>query len=427
MATVLIVGGSGREHALARSLADDADVDLVLCAPGNAGTAALSNVYNVDQAEPSEVASLAVREDVDLAVVASERALIDGLADELRRRGVPAFGFGRRMAQLSGSKIYAKRFMSKNEVPSPPYRVFNRPKPALGYLEAMWAEDPDQPYVVKPDEPCQGRGRRVVRDVREAKRALHQLLTDRACGVGERVIIEEGVGGHDVSLAALTDGEALVTLPPVRVDRRLADGDSGPPNQGMGALVPAPSVNEHVYGRVEAEILLPTLDGMHAERAASAGALDLGLRIDSKGKPYALTYGASLDAPQAQALLALWASDLYPVLSACADGRLAEADIQWRDGAAASVVLCVAGYPDELTHQNELITGVEDVEALPNVVVDHDGTDLRRGQLVTRGGRVLTITGLGSDGAEARERAYDAIERIRFRGMRYGGDSGAVP
>lgn len=419
MATVLIVGSGGREHALARSLADDADVGRVLCAPGNAGTAALANVYNVPQAEPSELVALAVREDVDLAVVGPEDALIDGLADELRRRGVRAFGFGRDAAQLGGSKIHAKRFMSKNGVPSPPYRVFAHPKPALSYLEAMWAEDPMQPYVVKPDEPCQGRGNQIVRNVREAKRALHGLLSDRACGVGERVVVEEGIGGHDASLTALTDGQTLVTLPPAHVHHRLEESGVGPNTEGMGAYAPAALLDNRIYGRVEAEILLPTLDGMHADRAASAGALDLGLRVDPKGKPYALAYHVGFGDPQAQTLLALLASDLYPVLAACEGGRLDRAELRWRDGAAVSVVLTVAGYPHDLAHQNEPIVGLANVEAMPDVFVDHGDTDRHRGQLVTRGGRVLTVTGRGPDMASARERAYEAIGQVHFPGMRY--------
>ena len=424
MATVLIIGDGGREHALARALADDADVDRVLCAPGNAGTEALANVYNVPQAQPSDVRALAAREAVDLVVVGAEEPLIAGVGDELRRRGLRVFGFGQRTAQLAGSRIAAKRFMERNGMPTPPYRVFADPKPALAHLEAMWAESAHRSFVIHADEPCQGRGRHPVGDVRQAKQVLHRLFTDRQCGVGDHVVIEEGVSGDDVSLAALTDGETLVTLPPVHVDRRLGDRDTGPHTRGMGAYAPATALDERAYGRVEAEILLPTLDGLHAERATSAGALDLGLTVDPKGKPYALTYGASLGDPQAQALLALLDGDLYPVLSACADGRLDQADLQWREGAAVSVVLCVAGYPDELTHQNEQITGLDDAERMPNVVVDPHGTDRRRGQLVTRGGRVVTITGLGPDGASARERAYRAIERIRFRGMRYRADIG---
>ncbi len=424
MATVLIIGDGGREHALARSLADDADVDRVLCAPGNAGTEALAGVFNVPQAEPSDLIALAAREAVDLVVAGAEQPLMQGAADELRRRGLRVFGFGQRTAQLAASSICAKRFMERNGIPTPSYRVFTHPNPALTYLEAVWAESPQQPFVIQAEEPCYGRGRRPVRTVREAERALQRLLADRECGVGDHVVIEEGVRGEDVSLAALTDGETLVTTPPVHVHRRLADGETGPGTPGMGAHAPATALNEQVYGRVEAEILLPTLDGWHAERATSAGAWDLGLRIDPKGKPYALTYGASLGDPQAQALLALLGSDLYPVLSACADGRLDLAELRWREGTAVSVVACVSGYPDQLTHQGEPITGLAEVERLPNVTVDQHGTDLRRGQLVTRGGRVLTITGLGADGTEARERAYDAIERIRFRGMRYRADIG---
>jgi len=425
MATILIIGSGGREHALARSLADDDGVDRVICAPGNAGTEALDNVVNWPHAELREIVASAAREDVDLVVIGPERPLIDGMADELRRRGMRVVGFGRSAAQLAGSKIHAKRFMGKYGIPTPAFRVFTHPNPALCYLDVMWADDPRQTFVIKADEPCRGQGSFPVESSQEARRVLRRLLTEQYCRVGEQVIIEEGIAGRDASLTVLTDGQTLLTLPPTHVAKRVDDGDAGPNTKGMGAFAPASLLDDHAYGRVESEILLPTLDGMHAERMADAGVLDIGLMIDPKGKPYALEYNVRLGDPQTQALTALLESDLYPVLSACADGELNRAELHWRDGAAVSVVLCVEGYPDELTHQNEPIAGFDEIEAMPDIVIDHNGTDRRRGQLVTRGDRILTITGTGPDLSSARETVYEAIGSIRFRGMCYRTDIAA--
>ena len=419
MSTILIVGSGGREHALARSLANDVDVDRVVCAPGNAGTEALEDVANFPHTEPNEIVGLAAREGVDLVVIGPERPLIDGTADELRKRGVRVVGFGRNAAQLEGSKVHAKRFMGRYGIPTPAFRVFSHPRPAQRYLDAMWDENPHQAFVIKADEPCRGRGSFPVDGSQEARRVLQRLLSERCCGVGEQVIIEEGIAGRDAALTALTDGQTLLTLPPTQVAQRAGDGDAGPNTEGVGAYAPASPLDDHAYGRVEAEILLPTLDGMHAERVADAGVLEVGLRVDRKGKPYALEYNVRLGDPQTQALMALLAGDLYPALAACADGELDRAELRWRDGAAVSVVLCVEGYPDDLTHQNEPIAGLDEVAEMPNVTVDYDGVARRRGQLVTRGGRILTITGTGPDLASARETAYEAIGGVRFRGMRY--------
>ena len=419
MATVLIIGDGGPEHALARSLADDADVDRVICAPGNAGTEALENVDNFPHADPNEIVGLAAREDVDLVVIGPEQSLIDGVADELRKRGLRVLGFGHHAAELAGSKVHAKRFMGRYGLPTPGFRVFNHPRSALRHLGAMWAEAPDQTFVIRADEPCRGQGTYSVRTPQQAREVLRSLLTERFCGVGRQVVIEEGIEGQNASLAVLTDGETLLTLPPARVERRSTEDAAGPLTEGLGAYVPASGLADHTYGRVEAEILLPTLEGLHAERLAAAGVLEVDLMITRKGKPYALGYGVGFGDPGTQAILALLASDLYPALSACADGELDRAELHWRDGAAVSVVHCVEGYPDDLTHQNEPIVGLDEVAEMPNVTVDYDGVARRRGQLVTRGERILTMTGTGPDLASARETAYEAIGGVRFRGMRY--------
>ena len=419
MATVLIVGSGGREHALARSLVDDADVDHVVCAPGNGGTQLMDDVTNEPLTAPSEIAAFAVREGIDLVVIGPAESLVDGLADELRKRDLPVFGVGRRTAQLEGSKLSAKRFMQTQGIPTPEFRVFTHPKPALTYLDAMWAERPGQPYVIKADELCDGQGSDLVRNRAEARRALQALLTERRCGVGDHVIVEEGVRGQEASLLALTDGATLLTCPLVHVFPRANDDGAGRNTPGMGALAPAPLDDDRTYGRIEDEILLPTIDGLNAERRVRAGALDLGLMVNPKGKPYALDVNVCLGDPQTQALLALLDSDLYPILSGCVEGRLDRVDPQWRDGTAVSVVLCVEGFPEALTHQHEAISGWEDVATRPNVVVDQHGSARRHGRLVTAGGRVLTITGIGPDRETARERAYDAVRSVHFRGMRY--------
>ena len=418
-AKVLVIGSGGREHALVKALADDRDVEYVFAAPGNGGTAAMENVSNVLLKDPRDLVAFATRESIDLTVVGPEQPLVEGIVDHFRRHDLPIFGFGKAAAQLEGSKVFAKRFMQKYAIPTAPFWVFERLTPALRFFQEQFQEDPDRKFFIKADELCAGKGAFPAFSLEEAKEALHRLFDEKFCGVGERVVVEEALRGREASVLALTDGRTLATLPPAQDHKRAYDSDEGPNTGGMGAYAPAPLVNEKVYERVEQEILLPTLLGMEEEGLTDAGVLYLGLMIDPKGKPYVLEYNVRFGDPEAQPILALLESDLYPVLRACVEGRLEGVELKWREGAAVCVVLAVEGYPERYTHQNEEIHGLEEAEQMEDVIVYHAGTEFRGGKFYTKGGRILGVTGLGTTIAEARARAYAAVEKISFRGMRY--------
>ncbi len=419
MAKVLVIGGGGREHAIVRALADDADVDHIYCAPGNGGTAAMPNVTNVLLKDKRDLVALAQREEIDLTVVGPEVPLVEGLVDFFRDHDLRIFGFRKAAAQLEGSKVYAKRFMQKYSIPTAPFRVFESYRQAVMYLEESFQENPDAAFFIKADELCGGKGAIHAPDLETGQRALHAFFKEKRCGVGKQVVVEERLSGQEASVFVITDGKAVATLPPAQDHKTLYDGDQGPNTGGMGAYAPAPLVNEAIYDRVEQEVILPTLLGMEAERISDCGVLYLGLMIDPKGKPYVLEYNVRFGDPEAQPILTLLKSDLYPLLFACTEGKLDQAEIQWEEGAAVCVVLSVSGYPEVYDHQDEEIHGIQEAEALEDVVVYHAGTELRDGKFFTKGGRILGVTGIGCNVAAAQLRAYRAVSTISFTGMHY--------
>lgn len=425
MAKVLVIGGGGREHALVRALADDADVEHVYCAPGNGGTAAMKHVTNLPLKDPRDLVAFAKREEIDLTVVGPEAPLVEGLVDFFQAHDLRIFGFKKAAAKLEGSKAYAKHFMQKYFIPTAPFMVFEGYHQALEYLKEQFQEDPEREFFIKADELCGGKGSIHAPDLESGRRALQTLFKEKRCGVGKRVVIEECLKGEEASVFTFTDGKAIATLPPAQDYKRLHDGDLGPNTGGMGSYAPAPVVTEEVYDRIEQEIILPTIFGMEEDRISDRGILYFGLMIDRKGKPYVLEYNVRFGDPEAQAILPLLKSDLYPVLMACIEGKLDEAKLEWREGAAVCVVLSVSGYPEVYDHQNEEIHGIEEAEGLGDVIVYHAGTELRDGRFFTRGGRILGVTGMGKDVPSARRRAYEAVQKIHFQGMHYRKDIAA--
>jgi len=419
MAKVLVIGSGGREHAIVRALADDAEVEHVFVAPGNGGTAAMENVTNIPLKDPRDLVAFASREEIDLTVVGPEAPLVEGLVDYFRQHGLKIFGFGRAAARLEGSKAFAKRFMQKYAIPTAPFRVFEGPRPAMRYLKEQFEEDPDREFFIKADELCAGKGAFPAPDLTAAEEALRKLFDERCCGKGERVVVEERLRGREASVLVLTDGRSVATLVPAQDYKRAYDGDEGPNTGGMGSYAPTPLVDEQVYERIEQEIILPTLLGMEEERISDSGVLYFGLMIDPKGKPYVLEYNVRFGDPEAQPILSLLKSDLYPILMACLNRKLDQAEIEWHEGAAVCVVISVEGYPERYDYQDREIRGIAEAEQMENVVVYHAGTDLRAGRFYTKGGRILGVTGLAEDIPSARERAYQAVSRIEFEGMRY--------
>lgn len=414
---VLVIGGGGREHALAWRLASSPRVQFVYVAPGNGGTAADRRLRNVAITDLDRLADFAVREGIGLTVVGPEAPLAAGAVDLFRARGLRVFGPTRAAAQLESSKDFAKAFMQRHGIPTAQYRTFAQVAPARAYVDARGA-----PIVVKADGLAAGKGVVVATTVAEAKAAIDAMLIDNRLGdSGARVVIEDFLDGEEASFIVMCDGRNALALATSQDHKRLLDGDAGPNTGGMGAYSPAPVVTPQLHARVMREIIAPTLAGMAAEGMPYTGFLYAGLMIDSAGNPKTLEFNCRLGDPETQPIMLRMKSDFVPLVEAAIDGRLDTVEVEWDRRTALGVVLAAAGYPDEPRKGDA-------IEALPadtdDCVVFHAGTALADGRLITSGGRVLCVTALGDTVREAQRRAYDAVAQVQFDGALYRRDIG---
>ncbi|HET6652894.1 MAG TPA: phosphoribosylamine--glycine ligase [Nocardioides sp.] len=409
---VLVVGSGGREHALALALFRDPEVSQVYAAPGNPGMAAVAELHPVDAVDGAAVAALATELDVDLVVVGPEAPLVAGVADAVRAAGISCFGPSAEAAVLEGSKAFAKDVMAAADVPTALAHVCGTPDEAAAALDAFGA-----PYVVKDDGLAAGKGV-VVTDDRDVA-AGHAA----ACG---RVVIEEYLDGPEVSVFAITDGETVLPMLPAQDFKRVHDGGEGPNTGGMGAYTPLPWAPEGLVDEVTERVLRPTVREMARRGTPFTGLLYAGLALTGRGVRV-VEFNARFGDPETQPLLALLESPLGVVLKAAADGRLHEVGpLKWRDGAAVAVVVAAHNYPGT-PRTGDPITGVDAAEALDGVDVIHAGTAVRDGALVTSGGRVLAVTAVGADVAEARQRAYAGVACVDIDGCHHRTDIAALP
>jgi phosphoribosylamine---glycine ligase len=409
---VLVIGGGAREHALCRSLSLDPEVTSLHCAPGNAGIAEVAELHAVDALDGAAVADLAEGLDADLVVVGPEAPLVAGVADAVRARGIDCFGPSREAAALEGSKAFAKDVMAAAGVPTARSYVCATPEEVDAALDAFGA-----PYVVKDDGLAAGKGVVVTDDI-EAARAHAN-----ACG---RVVIEEYLDGPEVSLFAVTDGEAVVPLQPAQDFKRALDADEGPNTGGMGAYSPLPWADPKLVAEVERMVLQPTVDELRRRGTPFSGLLYAGLAITSRGVRV-IEFNARFGDPETQVVLARLKTPLGGLLRAAAAGQLAEfAPLRWSDGAAVTVVIASRDYPDA-PRTGDPITGLEDVaEKDEHAYVLHAGTKRDAdGRVLSAGGRVLSVTAKGSDLAKARECAYRAVGRIGLDGSHHRTDIAA--
>jgi phosphoribosylamine--glycine ligase len=415
---VLLVGGGGREHALAWKLAQSPQLTRLYAAPGNPGIAAHADCVPVRDTDLDELVALARRERLELAVIGPELPLSLGLRDRLSDAGLSVFGPSQAAARLESSKAFAKDLMARYGIPTARFRVFQDADAARRFCRELGA-----PLVVKADGLAAGKGAMVCATLPEADAAIRLCLDDDAFGAaGRTVVVEEFMTGEEASFFVITDGVSALPLPAAQDHKTIFDDDRGPNTGGMGAYSPAPVMDEAMTGRVMDEIVTPTLAAMAKEGAPYAGVLFVGLMIGPDG-PRVVEFNCRFGDPECQAILPRLDGDVLPVFEAVAAGRGLPASLRWRREASVCVVLASPGYPGT-PRAGLAIEGVEAAAALPGVNVFHAGTARRDGALLTAGGRVLGVQTLGGDIRAAIERAYDAVGRIRFEGMQFRHDIG---
>jgi len=418
---VLVIGGGGREHALAWKLAQSERVQTVFVAPGNGGTATDSALKNVPLSTPQELADFAAAEKVALTVVGPEAPLSQGVVDVFRARGLRIFGPTRAAAQLESSKAYAKAFMQRHGIPTALYATFTEADAAHAHVDLHGA-----PIVIKADGLAAGKGVVVATTLAQAHAAIDDMLGGNTLGVqhnaeGARVVIEEFMAGEEASFIVVCDGKNVLTLATSQDHKRIGEGDTGPNTGGMGAYSPAPVVTPNVHAKVMHEIVNPTIAGMAKDGVPYTGFLYAGLMIDAQGQPRTVEFNCRLGDPEAQVILMRMKSDLFELLMHATDGTLDTVQPQWDRRVALGVVIAAHGYP-AAPRKGDALHNLP--AGTPDLQVFHAGTALQDGQLVASGGRVLCVTALADSVRLAQQRALVAVRQIHFDGAQWRNDIG---
>jgi phosphoribosylamine--glycine ligase len=417
---VLVVGGGGREHALAWKIAESPRVSSVLVAPGNAGTELEPDIHNVrvDAENIDELLKLVKAENVDLTIIGPEAPLVAGIVDRFQAEGLECFGPRAQAAQLEGSKAFTKEFMARHKIPTADYRTFESVDPALDYIREKGA-----PIVVKADGLAGGKGVIVARTVDEAENAVRSMLEQDSFGAaGKCVVVEEFLSGEEASFIVMVDGETILPLATSQDHKARDNGDSGPNTGGMGAYSPAPVITSQISERVMNEVMRPTVDGMKKDGCPYVGFLYAGLMIDADGTPKVLEFNCRFGDPETQPIMFRLRSDLVSLIEASLDGQLATQVAQWDSRAALGVVMAAGGYPGHYRKGNM-------IDGLPESPTDltkvfHAGTAIENGRIVTTGGRVLCVVALGDTVAEAQSEAYALVNTISWPDAFYRTDIG---
>lgn len=412
---ILLIGGGGREHALAWKLAQSDKVEKIFAAPGNPGIAMLKKCSCIDLKldDLEKVADYAEEESIDLTVVGPEATLVAGIADVFKRRGLPVFGPSKAAAQLEGSKAFSKELMAKYNIPTAFFKICEDMETAKAYVKEKGA-----PIVVKADGLAAGKGVVVAMTEEEALEAIEEMMGDHKFGnAGARVVLEEYMEGEEASLLAFTDGKTVVPMLAAQDHKRIFDNDQGPNTGGMGTYAPAPVMTDILRLKATERILKPVVAAMAKEGTPYQGCLYAGLMIkDDVIK--VVEFNCRFGDPETQVVLPLLESDLAEIMLACATGTLDQADVAWSDKAAVCVVMASGGYPESY-ETGKVITGLAEADAQENTVVFHAGTKNAAGSIVTAGGRVLGVTAVDENIRAARDRAYAAVENIKFDGAFY--------
>ena len=413
---VLLIGGGGREHALAWKIAQSPLLEKFFAIPGSPGIAAFAEcVENISADDNAALVSFAVDKAIDLVVIGPEAPLVNGLVDNLNEAGIKAFGPTKTAAQIEGSKIFAKRLMKKYNIPTAAFEVFDNPDDARNYIRKQGA-----PIVIKADGLAAGKGVIVAQTLDEALNAVDEMKTFGTAG--DKIVVEEFMDGEEASVLALTDGENILPLIAAQDHKRALDGDKGLNTGGMGAYAPAPIVDEAIAAQVEEKILKPTIDALKAEGVVYRGCLYAGLMIKD-GAAKVVEFNCRFGDPETQVVLPLMESDLLELMTACAEGSLSDKKISWSKSSAVCVIMASGGYP-KAYKKNLPIDGLTKAKSL-GAMIFHAGTKLKGDELVTSGGRVLGVTTTAPTLREAVDKAYRAVEVIHFDGVHYRRDIAA--
>lgn len=415
---ILIVGGGGREHAIAWKLAQSPKADKLYCAPGNAGIAEIAECIAVKADDVAGICGFAEKNKIDITVIGPEVPLSMGIVDALAEKELKAFGPNVQCAQLEGSKSFTKAFLAKHGIPTAGYKEFtdiNELKKAVGIF--------GYPMVIKADGLAAGKGVIIAEDKAAAVEAIDEIMGDKIFGAaGDKIVVEEFLTGIEASMLCFVDGKTIVPMESAQDYKRIYDGDKGPNTGGMGTYSPSLIFNEELEAQIRERILEPTIKGFQADGLDFKGVLFIGLMITGEG-PKVIEFNNRFGDPETQSILPRMKTDLVDIITAVIDERLAEQTIEWSDKKAVCVVMASAGYPGNY-EKGKKITGLDSVD--DDVIVFHSGTKQRKGEIVTDGGRVLGITALGGTHEEAREKAYRNAARISFEGIQYRKDIGLL-
>ena len=413
---VLVIGSGGREHAICKKLKESPLVDKLYCAPGNAGIAEIAEILPIKAMELEKITAYAKENAMDLVFVAPDDPLAAGLVDMLEAEGVKAFGPRKNAAIIEGSKAFSKAFMKRHGIPTAKYEVFDNYDKARAYLES--AED--FPVVLKADGLALGKGVIICPDRDSAFKALDDMMLSKVFGgAGNTVVIEEFLTGREMTVLAFTDGKCVRCMPASQDHKKAYDGDKGLNTGGMGAFAPTPVYTEEIERETLENIVYPTIKGLNEEGRTFKGVIYFGLMATDKGVKV-IEYNARFGDPETQAVLPLLKTDLMEIVLAVTEERLDTVDIEWKDGAALTVVAASGGYPENVVKGYPITLG----EFSSDVILYHAGTAYKDGTLVTNGGRVFALTALGADIADARKKVYAEIDKISFKDMRYRKDIG---
>ncbi|OHB59904.1 MAG: phosphoribosylamine--glycine ligase [Planctomycetes bacterium GWF2_42_9] len=405
---VLLIGNGGREHAIAWKLSKSKDLKKLYIAPGNPGTAKCGENVDIKADEYAKLLAFAKDKKVGLVVIGPEDPLSDGLTDKFEEAGIKVFGPSGKAAQLEADKAFAKQIMKTNSIPTAESRTYDNFADAKSYIASR-----DEPVVVKAVGLAKGKGVFVCDDPAEGIIAAEKIMEGKIFGkAGEKIIVEDKLLGQEASILAFVDSRNIYVLESAQDHKAIGDGDTGANTGGMGAYCPAPIVSDKLMDQIVREILVPTVDGMNRNGTPYRGILYAGVML-TQGGPRVLEFNCRFGDPETQPILSRLKSDLLEAMLATCDGKLDRITLQWDSRPAVCVVMASGGYPDDYEKDKE-ITGIEDAEADKDVTVFHAGTTIKDGKLVTAGGRVLGVTGLGDTIADAKAKAYQAVEKIKF-------------